>query len=207
MLFDLFGRRNCCGCAYPEPRAELPDPLPAFDRCPVPCRRCADMPPRTIGLSSGTGSAVQLTANAGAPTDFVIVGSGGAVTKYAPPAPLVTLTPDEQSAAFVLPEPSVVRCFSVAFTLSAQPTSSSAALYAALLAAPLDSDEYGLVPGSTMMLAPALTPALPAGTTLAASVPLCARVPAKLAAVLFAADPSPATVTGHVSGSIYICTP
>ena len=229
MLFDFFGRRNCgCGCGdalVPTPYdTAVPSPLiPAAVTpdcacgnggstcgngcaCNIPCR-CAcppDMPPAALMFGSGTGTAVQLTADASGSTNTVIVGMNGSVTKYTPFASQITLTPAEQAAAFLLPAPVCLKYFTASLVLSAQPAASSAAVYAALLAAPVGSDVFSLVPGSTITLASGVTSALPVGSTLTGAARLCRTVCGKLAVALFAYDVSPATVTGYVQGSAFI---
>ena len=175
------------------------------DCCILPCRTgCADLPPHVLHFTSGTGSGVQLTANAGASTNFVIVGAGGAVTKFEPFASSVTLTAAEQAAAFFLPNRVRIRCFTASMIISAPVTGSSVTLYAALLSAPYNSDTFGLVPGSTIVLASGLTSALPVGSILTASASLCTSASGKLAVALFTSDVSSSTLTGYVQGSIFV---
>ena len=203
MMFDfLFG--NGCGrcCETPAaPVTAIPDgignPCCVCRSAPVPC-----LMPQT--LQAGGTQSVQLTADAGGATNIALIGSGGAAVKYSAPASLITLSPAEQSAAFVLPAPAVVRCFSASVITSAPVTGQSTAVYAALYAAPADSDTFALVPGSTMMLASALTPALSVGSALCASARLCVRVPAKLVAALFASDLSSSALTGYAQASISV---
>ncbi len=214
MLFDFFGRRNVCGCDCPPEcpapyeRNTLPPATPVPQEiccCPMP-RKCCCPPalPPSVLLTSGTGSAPQLTADAGASTNFAVIGTGGAIIKYAPISPSVTLTPAEQAAAVVLPSPAVIRSLSVSMTLSAAVTASSASVYAALLSATTDSDVFGIVPGSTVVLASGLTSATPAGSTLTGYVSLCACVTGKLALAVFATDVTAASITGYVQGMIGI---
>ena len=162
------------------------------------------MSPAVIMFGSGTGNAVQLTADAAGSTDVVIVGTNGFVTKYVPFASQITLTPTEQAATLLLPAPTVLKYFSASMTLSAQSASSSATVYAALLEAPASSDVFSLVPGSTIALASGITPSLPVGSTIACAAKLCRPVAGKLAVALFAYDVAPATLTGYVQASVFV---
>lgn len=190
--------RGCCGGQSARAVCGSCCPMPRVCACPPA------MSPSVIMFGSGTGNAVQLTADAAGSTDVVIVGTNGFVTKYVPFASQITLTPTEQAATLLLPAPTVLKYFSASMTLSAQSASSSATVYAALLEAPANSDVFSLVPGSTIALASGITPSLPVGSTIACAAKLCRPVAGKLAVALFAYDVAPATLTGYVQASVFV---
>ena len=192
MLFDLFARRNCC--------------RPQCGECcglPESCG-CECFPARVVSFGSGVGNALTLTADAGAGTNTAVIGACGAVVKYAPPDSFVALTAAEQAAAFILGSAAVVGCFSASMIISAPPESSSAAVYAALFSAPPGSDVFGLVPGSTLVLASGVAPGTPVGSVFSASVRMNARVCGKLAVMMFTTDVAPSVITGYAQGGILL---
>lgn len=197
--------RSCgCDCCQEMTDCEMIADCPCCPVCP-PVVTVPDIAPYTVVFNGGSGNAAALTATSGASTNFAIVGTGNTAIKYTPFSSTVTLSPAEQASAFVLPATGTLYYLNASFILSAAPVATNATIYAALMTAPVDSDIYSLVPGSTITLASGLTSATPSGSVYTGAAKLCLPVGSeRIAVVCFVTDNTSATVTGYLSGTMSI---
>ena len=216
-MFNFFGRS--CGCGQCGCRENLcrnrcngcgltPETVGCETGacCPVcPFPAVPDIAPYTVVFNGGNGNAAALTSADGAATDFAITGTGSTSVVYAPFSSAATLSPAEQASAFALPATGTLFYFNASFVMSAPPSATNAAIYAALMYAPKGSNVYSLVPGSTITLASGLTSSAPSGSVYTGAAKLCLPVAdGRIAVACFVTDNVSAEITGYLSGTLSV---